>query len=368
MFTTPFPDAFGIDISDLSIKIVQLKNSSFRHHKPNYELITARSIQLPYGIIVDGEIQEPESVRKYILHLLKGIPQKTKPITAPWAIASIPEKQSFIKLITIPKKVEEIIDDDVRIAAKKHIPFEEATYYMDWQIVSFKESPQPNTTILLAVTTKHIANLYTYLLESVGLGVVALEVESLAMARSMVTAQKLYAGEARAILDIGASKTTFIIYDNESVQFSRVLRYSGGIVSTALEQKLHITHEKAETIKKSMGLEYKKKDKKVWPILLKTTDILLQDIKRSIQFYYSHFPQANKITYITLSGGGSKLKKLPEVLTAKLSIPTGYGNAWKNLSPKKKKKLDPSGGRSYSVAIGLALRAADNPFIEYDMI
>ncbi|PIT86196.1 MAG: hypothetical protein COU33_04535 [Candidatus Magasanikbacteria bacterium CG10_big_fil_rev_8_21_14_0_10_43_6] len=368
MFNTPFPHAFGIDISDLSIKVVQLRNTSFKRHKPNYELVTARSIQLPYGLILDGEVQEPEPVRKYITHLLKGAPNQKQAISSPWAVASLPEKQSFLKIITIPKNLADIIDDDIRIAAKKHVPFEDASYYIDWQVISSIDGTEPTTTVMLAVTTKHVANTYTYLLESIGLGVVALEVESLAMARSLITAQKMYDGEARAILDIGASKTTFVIYDNESVQFSRVLGYSGEIVTTALEQKLHITHEEADALKKSMGLEYTKKDKKVWPVLLHTTESLIADITRSINFYYSHFPQANKITYITLSGGGSTLKKLPDVLTARLSIPTGYGHAWKNLSTKKKKDSIQADGLNYAVAIGLALRAADNPFIEYDMI
>ncbi len=235
-------------------------------------------------------------------------------------------------------------------------------------MIKTEDSADPSTTILIAVTTKQIANTYTYLLESVGLGVVALEVESLAMARSLITAQKHYEGEARAILDIGASKTTFTIYDNDSIQFSRVLGYSGEIVSTALEQKLHITREEAEKIEKTMGLEYTKRDKKVWPVLLHTTESLIADIQRSIAFYYSHFPQANKISYITLSGGASALKKLPDVLTAKLTIPTGYGNAWKNLSAKKMRGANRPEGLTYAVAIGLALRAADNPFIEYDMV
>lgn len=367
MFHTPFPNAFGIDISDLSIKIVQLKNTSFRHRRPHYDLETVRSIRLPYGLIVNGDIQEPEPVRKYILHLLKGTSKNQKPIESPWVVASLPEKQSFIKLISLPKSAEEIIDDDVRIAAQKHVPFEPKTYYIDWQIIRTSGPiTDPTTTILIAVTTKQVANTYTYLLESVGLGVMALEVESLAMARTLITATKMYEGEARAILDIGASKTTFIIYDNDSVQFSRVLGYSGEIVSTALEQKLHISKEDAEKLKKTQGLEYKSRDKKVWPILLETTENLIKEIERSISFYYSHFPNANKITYITLSGGASLLQRLPDVLTAKLTIPAGYGNAWKNLGIKNTpSRIE---GLSHAVSIGLALRAADNPFVDYDVV
>ena len=83
MFSNPFPNAFGLDIGDLSIKVVQLNNVSHFSSKPSYNLTNSRSIKLPPGLIVNGVLQEPEKVRHYIQHLLSGIKGKYKTIKSP---------------------------------------------------------------------------------------------------------------------------------------------------------------------------------------------------------------------------------------------------------------------------------------------
>ena len=70
MLTNPFPQAFGIDINDFSIKLVQLKNTSFLKKSPQYSPVLVRSITLPKGLIVKGEIVQPEPVRKRLQTLL----------------------------------------------------------------------------------------------------------------------------------------------------------------------------------------------------------------------------------------------------------------------------------------------------------
>lgn len=366
MFTNPFPNAFGLDIGDLSIKLVQLRNVSHRGKGASYELMRARSISLPPGLIVNGELQKPEQVRHYIQKLLKG-KEGDKPVKSPWVVASLPETRGFIKLITIAKPSEDVIDDDVAIEAKKHIPFDEDdSYYLDWEIIP-DEKHEEETRILISAIPKLVADSYTYLLESLGLGVIALEIEALAIARAMVTAGKEYTGEARALLDIGAARSSLIVYDDDTVQFSTSLPYSGEIVTTALEQRLHVEHKEAEKLKKQYGLEYKER-KKIWTTLMRETKSFADSINKNIKFYYSHFPNANRITHITMCGSGTNLKHLDKVLSLDLKVECKPGNVWKNLYSKRDIVIPAHEALGYATAIGLALRAADNPFFRKDSI
>ncbi|MBT3539035.1 type IV pilus assembly protein PilM [Candidatus Parcubacteria bacterium] len=367
MFSNPFPNAFGLDIGDLSIKLVQLRNVSHRFRGASYELMTARSINIPPGLVVNGELEQPEQVRHYIQKLLQGKKGKAKPIKSPWVVAGLPETQGFIKLISIAKNIEEIIDDDIIIESKKHIPFtEEDKYYLDWQILP--SSPNEESThVLISAIPKFISDSYTYLFESLGLGVVSLEIEALSIARSMVTAQKEYKGEARAILDIGSTRSSLIVYDENTVQFSTSLPYSGEVLTTAIEQKLRVSHEEAEGLKRKYGLEYKKQ-KKVWGTLMEQTKAFADTIRKSIHFYYSHFPDTNQITHITMCGSGSNMKHLEKILSLELKIECRSGKPWKNLQSKKEIKIPYEESIGYATAIGLALRAADNPFFKHDSI
>lgn len=366
MFFNPFPHAIGVDIGDLSIKVVQLNNISQRRRKPSYELVTARSTQLPHGLIINGILERPETVRKYLSHLFQKNNTNEKNIKTPWAVVSVPDNQGFIKLIQIDKEPNDIIEEDILIASKKHVPFQEDDYYLDWQIMPNNSDNGEYTNVLIGSIPKRIADMYTYLMESLGMAVIALEIGALSSARTMITATKEYTGEARAILDIGASRSTLIIFDHDHIQFSSSLAYSGEMLTTAISQKLHISYDEAEMKKKTYGLEYQKS--KSWPILAESTDQLVQQIQRTLDFYYSHFQNSNKVTHITMCGGGSALKNLDKILSLKLKISSKPGNVWKNLSSPKTIDMDEKKSLRFTKAVGLALRAADNPFFNNDTI
>lgn len=359
MFTTPFPDAFGLDIGDLSVKLVQLKNKSLWRKSPRFELATYRSTSLPPGLIVNGEIAKPEEVRQRILHLLKGV--KNQKINSPWVVACLPESKSFIKLIHTKQSPEELFTEDILALAKNHIPFDNPDdYYFEWQFIP-SNLPE-DTQILIGAIPKNISDSYTYLLESLGLGVIALEIEAIALTRSMITAKKDYGEEARAILDIGATRSSLIVFDHNIIQFSTSIPFSGELITIALAQKLHLTYEEAEELKKKQGLNYEKNKDQVLAIMVEMNDQLVNHLNNALNFYYSHFGNANKITRIIMCGGGAALPKLNEILSTKLNLPVAPGNPWKNLFLKKSIELPPETALSYATAIGLALRAADNPF------
>jgi type IV pilus assembly protein PilM len=369
MFVNPFPNAFGLDIGDLSIKAVQLRNVSGRKRSPQYELVNTKSTRLPYGLIANGELQQPEKIRSYINHVLHDTKtDRSKRITSPWVVASIPDTQSFIKLITIPKPPTDIIHDDVVIEAQKHIPFEKEKYYLDWQIMHGNSEEGIETHVLIGAVSKTIADSYAYLIESLGLGVISLEIQSLALARSMITADKIYKDEARMILDLGAARSTCIVYDHDMIQFSNTIPYSGELLIATLAQTLKISPKNAKQAIHTHGLNMKGQDKRTWSIINMAVTQLVNHIQQRIDFYYSHFADVHTITHITMCGGGSNLPKLEDVLSHTLNIECAKGHPWKNLSAKQSINMSQETTLHYATTIGLALRAADNIFLHQDTI
>jgi type IV pilus assembly protein PilM len=367
MFANPFHNAFGLDINDQSIKIVQLRNESHSSKTPTYRYITHKETRLPAGLIVNGEIIEPETVRKYLMHLLKGDGSKKDAIHGSWVVVSVPSTQSFLRHIQLPKPAHDVIEEDVLISAKKHIPFSADEYYIDWQVVSNSQYGDV-TDILIGAIPKTIANIYTYLVESVGLGVIALEIEDLAISRAMITHGKVYQHEARAVLDLGASRSTLIIYDHDIIQFSIGLHFNGQLVTDTIATKLNISLPEAEKKKISVGSDYKKGKGIQFTVTKKLIDSLTIEIQRAIAFYTSHFPEPNTVTHITLCGGTSQLHGLSELLSKKLGIEATMGNVWKNLHTPKGLPTAHTKQLGLATAIGLALRAADNPSLKRDIV
>lgn len=360
LLSNPFRGAFGLDFGDLAIKAVQLERRSFVSRSGSkYKISEARSVTLPPGCIVNGEIQQPELVRKKILQLLGKIGGR-RAISARWAVADLPETKSFLKLITIESPVLDFMYEDIAYHAKKHLPFELEETHLDWEVVA-RVSPSAKTAqVLVAAAPRVIADSYTYLLEAAGLNVLALEVEALSLARSLITRNKNYQGEARAILDIGATRSSLIVYDKGTLQFSTTINFSGELLTTAIAQGLKIEYEEAEQLKINNGLRYDPRRPRYLPIVAELADRLVAEIKRALAFYRAHFIDANPVTRLTLGGGGAEMNGLAAVLSQKVRLASGPGNPWKNVSaeipePYRQNAL------SYASAIGLALRAVEQP-------
>ncbi|HRH23507.1 MAG TPA: pilus assembly protein PilM [Candidatus Magasanikbacteria bacterium] len=368
MLTHPFPHAFGIDIGDRSVKLVQLRNRE-KIRSTTFQPVAMRMCPLEPGLVVNGIIEQPELVRKKIEKLLKGERRGEHPIKSPWVVASVPENHSFLKLISIPKSDMSATDSpDVLNLISTYLPVDDlTTYSVDWHVVQ----PEYNDTevrILVGAIPKRIGDSYTYLLESLGLGVMALEIEEVAIARSMVTAHKEYKEEARAIIDIGSTRTQVIIYDRDVIQFSTVLPFSGELLTHAIMDSQKVDEATAEKIKKDTGLEIPS-GKKNTPALLKLVQEFSKALEHTFSSYYGHNTNANRITRIVLCGGSCNLLHLDTVLSEALSVECVRGNVWKNLGiDPKHAPMENDLALSYATAIGLALRAADNPFTTRDTI
>lgn len=356
----PFAGAFGLDIGDLSIKLIRLKKIH-RWRRPDfYSVDELRSINLPPGYIVNGELQQPEMVRKKILYLLGKEGKKWPEIKSPWVVADLPEPKTFLKLIEVDTPPDQVTLEDVRFHARQHLPYNLDETYLDWQLVNPAETGSQKSQILIAGVPKVTADAYTYLLNSVGLTPIALEIEALALARALITADKSYTGEARMILDLGATRSGVVVYDNNSLQFSANLNFSGEILTMAISQELKLDYDAAENLKINNGLTYDEANPRYLPIINRVVDQLVEEINKTINFYYEHFNHTNPVTHITMCGGLARLKNIDNTLTQKLKITAHPGHPWKNLLNPHFSESENMEALGMASAIGLALRSTED--------
>ncbi|PIR94779.1 hypothetical protein COT95_02390, partial [Candidatus Falkowbacteria bacterium CG10_big_fil_rev_8_21_14_0_10_37_6] len=116
LFQSPSKYPFGINISDHSIAIVQL----FRHHH-SPAMQTVGIINVPNGFIINGEIKNKDGVIK----LIKNLKNNTifGKITTNEAIAALPEKKTFVKLIKI--RADELdFADAIQKEIERQVPYE----------------------------------------------------------------------------------------------------------------------------------------------------------------------------------------------------------------------------------------------------
>lgn len=354
----PFEEAFGLDIGDLSLKLTQL-SATQKNGNTTYKIKNSRQIALPAGYIVNGEIQQPEMVRKKLLQLLdkEGYGKK---ITSPWVVADLPEPKTFLTSIELPITAAQITKEDIEFQSKQHLPFDLENAYLDWQIIP-SEKDAKTTRVLIGAVEKMVADSYTYLLQSANLQPIALEIEALAITRSLVSANEATPG---AILDLGATRSAIIIYDAGGVRFSTSINFSGELINTALIQQLKIEPSKIEEMKIKHGINYIKEFPNYLKIIDELIEELVSDLKKTIAYYQDHYEQSQPLEKIILCGGMAEMENLLDTLSRRLEIKCEFANPWKVNSIKTSDEAYKKSTSTMVSALGLAMRATLNPYNE----
>lgn len=352
--------AFGLDISDSSIKVAQLAKK-----KKGFDLKGFNRLSLPEGIIQEGEIKNEKKLVEMIEKTLTGVGGEK--IKTKYAVCSLPEQHAFVKVITFPKMAINEIKRAIKWEAEANIPFSLDEVYLSWQIISPWQS-NSHVDVLVNAVPRKLVDKYLEVLRAANIEPVVFEVESAATARSLIGGGKV--AKPVLIIDLGFDRTSFIIFSGDSICFTN----STSIVSNKsmledLAQKLNIDFKQAQSLKFRIGLGKTVEEQEIFNALLPPLTKLVDKIKECISFYQEHGEKTEGyagISEIILCGGGANLKGLSEYLSSRLKIPVVPGNPWINIFSNKNNKLDikklpsiPYGeSLAYSTVLGLALRGA----------
>lgn len=347
---------FGLDIGELALRLVLIK----KRGKKNY-LLSHNEIALPKGVIVDGEIIKKDQLKKYIDDLLSK-QVKGKKINTNKLISVLPETKTFIKLIDIKAANEDDIKNVLNREIINHIPLDIGEIYFDWQIIDgFK--PNKTSKILVGAAPRKLVNSYMEVLKKANLMPFALEIEAAGIIRCLLTKKKELDTGAKIIIDMGAVRTSLILYNQGSVQFTASLPISGAEITKSISEKLKIDYKQAERAKIVCGLDETKCEGALKKILFSNINKLILKINEVINFYHESSDEKN-VEEIILCGGGANFSKIDKVLQEKLNIPTKIGNPLSNIyKVNKSAEIKPAKILSFTTAIGLALRGTGKDFI-----
>lgn len=344
----PFRNSFGLELSENVIRLARIVKKRKTNH-----LVSLNEEKIKEGVIFDGEIKDEGKLKESIKKLIseaKGRKIKTK-----YVKSVVPERKTFIKMIEIPLTHKTDLSEAIKWEVAQHIPLSLDEIYLDYQIIN-NHSLSQKINVLVAAAPKIIVDSYTALFESLNLVPVSLEIESISTVRSIIPGEKEEKGPL-LIVDIGGNHSNLIIYDKNSVQFSSSIPFSGQAITKIIAEKLKTKESDAEKLKIIYGLEKKKGKGQLKKIIEPELKNLLDKIIEAQNFYLNHFPGAEKIKKIYLSGGGSQMKHLPQYLAEKLGISTAMADPLANIKiDKKLAQILKNNAPSFTTAIGLALK------------
>lgn len=339
------PTAVGLSLGSSSIKLIELKRNG-----KSWKLLHFGIVQLPEDAIVDRDIVNAIAVSESIRSLTSQIKLKTKNVCT-----AISGTSMMIKRMTLEVPNLRELKDQVFWEAEQYLPFDVAEVVMDFQVLSRSKDAQ--TDVLLVAAKRTQVDSYLDVVKQSGLNAKVIDTDYFALQNVFEANYSANAGEAVALVDIGASAMKIVVVHEGVPVYTKDAAVGGRALTSEIQRQLNLPYMDAETLK--TGGQAEGMPSEVGELVHIMAENFAAEIKRALDFYNASSPGA-PVSYVLLAGGSSKLPELPRIVEEAVRLPTQLMNPFTSIS------YDPSVFTSdyisaiapiAAVPIGLALRA-----------
>ncbi|MGM0609570.1 MAG: type IV pilus assembly protein PilM [Thermodesulfobacteriota bacterium] len=333
----------GVDIGSSWGKVVKLSEKSKK-------ISLEATGRLPW---LGSEIDSAAATGKRLNALWSSLALKDKVVVSSMAGHSV-----IVKRVLFEKLSDKDMAKTVREEAKQYIPFDINDVYLDYQVIEQEEN-KAREVMLVASKKKVVQDLIT-ILEKAGLSLNIVDVDAFALSNCFEYNYPDYMDSPVYLWDIGGQQSVFCVYWRKQPLFFREMSVGGRHITDALAGVLNVNRTEAEKIKlegpDGFSPEQKEGAQEALGSLLEGWSA---EIKRLIGFYLASMPEAEPAKKLMISGGGSLLPGMNQILSAGLDLDIEYLDPWRNFnidSNRFDRKYLKAVGPQYAVATGLAMR------------
>ncbi len=339
----------GVDVSDRSVKFVELTATKIGRVPERFG-----NVPLAEGGVVSGVIQNPDTLRAG----LEGIKKK---YGFQFVRASLPEQQAYVFTTTVPfTRDDSQLDQMIEFKLEENVPLAPNEAIFGYDVLSTEESEEGDMDIAVTVYPEASVRRYIEVFEEAGLTPLSLEIESQAIARSVI---KRGEHAAHLIVDFGETRSGLAIVSNELLSFTTTLEVPGRKLTEAIMAHGAVDSQEIARIKNEEGIRTRggtAVHESLMAVITKLTD----EVDRHYRYWESiaekEMHNNKKIKKVLLCGGNANLAGLPEYMTSVLKLPVERANVWINAFSFEDSipQIPFEHSLSYATAIGLALRDA----------
>lgn len=382
----------GIDLGSSTLKAVQLEPT-----RTGWRLVQLAQAPTPADSVRDGVVVQPKEVAEAIKRLLRDNGFRVNAAVTAVAGASV-----IVRQVTLPKMAEAMLRKTIRYEANKYVSTSVEDSYIDFEILGDAERTTPEgenaeggekqMQVLLVVAPREMVDAQLQTLQLAGLEVLAVEVEAFALYRALFemnpVAMEQLKGKPVAIADIGAAYTNLYLVSGDGFFLTRTIPIAGDHFTQTVQSALHCSWAEAERFKRTVDFRQLLKRRSsrarqtaeaddalgeaapanredtVLKALQAQVDELLREVRRSMHYYQSQFPEGSpqgQIGKLVVTGGSCQLGGLGEYAAARLGLEVEVGDPFNNprfdtahISAEALQMFSPVLG----VAVGLAAREA----------
>jgi type IV pilus assembly protein PilM len=379
-FINPRIEAAGLEIGTNALKVVDLKAGT----PPSLHALAMRP--MPPGLMQEDRVEDPNALAQEIKTLFEeaGINKK-------FVVAAVSNRQAITRNIMVPKMTLAELDEAIKWEAERYIPFPIDEVVLDYYVLDNPEDIEEGgqLEVVIAAARLDLITQQVDFLKLAGLEPVVLDIKPFSLLRSLKGSllgehlnkttlsgtQFTSAGEIGVVLEIAASNTTITLVKGERVLMNRNIGVSGDDFTAAIQRAFGLDFDTAEEVKLDYGtatiptedeeelLNFDAKREqyspsRVYESLRPVLVELTTEIRRSLEFFRVQAGDAN-INRVYITGGGAKLRGLPEAIGDALGFRVEVGDPWLTVTVDPNKfdtQYLMKAGPEFSVPLGLALR------------
>jgi type IV pilus assembly protein PilM len=336
-------DFFALDIGTTAVRAVQLKQSG-----DSWNLVRYGAAPVDIKVATSDAPEDQKRLGDIITNLLTqtGITERN-------VVLGIPSNKMFATVVDLPDLPSQELASTIKYQAEQYIPMSIDEAKIDWAILGKSLRDPHKNEVLLASVANKFSESRLDLIEGLGLNVVAIEPDSLALVRSLVPHTSK---DAHMIIDFGDFATDIVLVLDRAPRLIRSIPVGKETLVKAAEQNLNIDANQATQFILKFGLYPDRLEGQILKSLDATLDQFIVEVTKSVKFFQSRYPNV-PLNSIILSGYTLSIPAFGEYIAGKSSLQTIAGNAWSNVrfsNAQRETLLQVA--PQFAVAVGLAER------------
>jgi type IV pilus assembly protein PilM len=325
------------------------------------ELLQVARVGLEPGVVVGGELREPEKLSEALREFFKANKLPMRGVRLGVANNRIGVRTLEIEGIDDEQQLE----NAVRFRAQESLPIPIDEAVLDYQVLSESTGADGKLTkrILLVVAYRELVDRYVTACRKAGIEIIGVDLEAFALLRAMgAPRDEATSGAALVVVSVGHERSTFAVSDGRVCEFTRVLEWGGNALNVALARVLNVNPSEAEAPKLALDLAATTApegmtDEQFTECKLavrKQIQSFARELVSSLQ-YYQNQPGSLSIGEIVLTGGTAHMPGLAEELQRLIGVSVRIGDPLMRVRVAKHASVTDEQSGSLAVAIGLGI-------------
>lgn len=343
------PDhVLGLDIGTGSLKLAEVVRSGGVPVLKSYGVI-----DFPENAIDDGQITDKAAVADALEKLLSTSGTSCRDV-----ILAVSGRALFVREIVMPIMTAQEIREALKWDLDKYVPYSAENCYFDFAILGHGQSELELKILLVIIPSDQVDELIG-LVKEAGLKPAAIDIEPLALYRTLVSA------ENSMVVDVGAMSSQVTVFQDGSPVITRIIPVGGKRFTEVVMNVLELEYPEAERLKRRQAGLLQRVDIADEAVTLhRQLYILVAEIAREVRRTAEYYQIQNKgaaIDRIILTGGGICLDNFPQHLASMIDAEVVVHNplAGIEIAASFDKQFTLVLAPQLAVAIGLSLRGIE---------